>query len=138
MTIDWKLLLFEYKQDISLLVNIKPNHWRQEIAYSLCELYYLQYRTQLCYRYDQKIDLRPGSDFNRFMESHMKPLSKYRVWDALFPNYISANSSVAIDEALHLLVDSRIVDRVYSGDIVTVSKIVHSIEKKRSKYLDVL
>ena len=36
----------------------------------------------------------------------------------------SATSAQAIDEALHLLADTKLVDRVYSGDIVTVTKIV--------------
>jgi hypothetical protein len=77
-----------------------------------------------------------GSDFNRFMESHMKPLNKHGIWKALFPNKISATSAGAIDEALHLLADSKLVDRVYSGDIITVNKIVNNIKKKRAKYLD--
>ena len=59
-------------------------------------------------------------------------------WEALFPNQLSASSAGAIDEALHLLADTKLVDRVYSGDIVTVQKIVENIKKKRAKYLDIL
>lgn len=133
--IDWKQLI-ETEQQTQ-----KSNHksmeldWRQEAAYSLCELYYTQYRTQR-YASSQRIDLRPGSDFNRFMESHMEPLNQYEIWDALFPNKDSASSAGALDEALHLLADSKIVDRVYSGDIVTVQKLINTIRKKRAKYLD--
>jgi hypothetical protein len=58
------------------------------------------------------------------------------VWEALFPNRVSATSAQAIDEALHLLADTKLVDRVYSGDIVTVTKIVSNIQKKRGKYLE--
>jgi hypothetical protein len=68
----------------------------------------------------------------------MQPLEKYAVWEALFPNHLSASSAGAIDEALHLLADTKLVDRVYSGDIVTVQKIVENIKKKRAKYLDIL
>lgn len=109
--------------------------WRYEAAESLCELYYETYRAQKR-RTGQRIDHRPGSDFQRFMDSHLRPLSKYAVWEALFPNRGSATSAQAIDEALHLLADTKLVDRVYSGDIVTVTKIVQNIQKKRAKYLE--
>ena len=66
----------------------------------------------------------------------MRPLGKYGVWEALFPNRVSSTSAQAIDEALHLLADTKLVDRVYSGDIVTVTKIVANIQKKRGKYLE--
>ena len=66
----------------------------------------------------------------------MTPLGDHEVWEALFPNLESATSAGAIDEALHLLADSKLVDRVYSGDIITVSKIVNNIRKKRAKFLD--
>lgn len=102
------------------------------------KLYYSQYRAQRSYSTSQRIDLRPGSDFHVFMRTHMQPLEKYSVWEALFPNQLSANSAGAIDEALHLLADTKLVDRVYSGDIVTVQKIVENIRKKRAKYLDIL
>ena len=72
------------------------------------------------------------------MRTHMKPLEQYDVWEALFPNSSSATTAGAIDEALHLLADTKLVDRVYSGDIVTVQKIVENIKKKRAKYLDVM
>ena len=136
--INWDALIKEQGKDIDLSIKIPKDNWRQEIACSLCELYYTQYRTQRGYGQSQRIDLRPGSDFNRFMESHMKPLTKHGVWKALFPNHISATSAGAIDEALRLLADSKLVDRVYSGDIITVNKIVNNIEKKRAKYLDLL
>lgn len=133
--IDWKKLIeTETKTQKNLSKNMELD-WRQEAAYSLCELYYTQYRIQR-YGTSQRIDLRPGSDFNRFMESHMEPLNHHEVWEALFPNKESASSAGAIDEALHLLADSKIVDRVYSGDIVTVQKLVSTIHKKRAKYLD--
>ena len=133
--IDWKQLI-ETEAKTQKNTNSAPElDWRQEASYSLCELYYTQYRTQR-YGASQRIDLRPGSDFNRFMESHMEPLLQYEIWDALFPNRDSADSAGALDEALHLLADSKIVDRVYSGDIVTVQKLVNTIRKKRAKYLD--
>jgi hypothetical protein len=83
-----------------------------------------------------RLDLRPGSDFRRFVDSHMTPLSKHGVWEAIFPNRVSATSAQAIDEALHLLADSKLVDRVFSGDIVTVTRMVTQIQKKRAKYLE--
>lgn len=135
--IDWQALFDEMDRKDSG-VSMPDDDWRQEVAYSLCELYYTQYRTQRGYGAGQRIDLRPGSDFNRFMESHMRPLSSHEVWEALFPNRISASSAGAIDEALHLLADTKLVDRVYSGDIITVHKIVNNIRKKRAKYLDML
>lgn len=139
--INWQALLDEEEKSKDQKkehsdFSIPEDDWRAEAAHSLCELYYTQYRTQRGYGAGQRIDLRPGSDFNRFMESHMQPLGQHEVWEALFPNKVSAGSAGAIDEALHLLADSKIVDRVYSGDLVTVSKIVANIRKKRAKYLD--
>lgn len=136
--IDWKALLAANKDDNKEKNLIPKDDWRQQGADGLCELYYTQYRAQRSYSTNQRIDLRPGSDFSRFMESHMKPLEKYNVWEALFPNKSSATSAVAIDEALHLLADTKLVDRVYSGDIVTVQKLVDNIKKKRAKYLDMI
>jgi hypothetical protein len=136
--VNWQAL-FEVDtklQDSAL--NLPTDDWRREISYSLCELYYSQYRAQRSYSSSQRIDLRPGSDFHVFMRTHMQPLEQYQVWEALFPNYASATTAGAIDEALHLLADSKLVDRVYSGDIVTVQKIVENIRKKRAKYLDIL
>lgn len=135
--IDWKKLI-EVGKEIESQLLVKPFqlNWRVEISYSLCELYYTQYKTPQRYSTGQRIDLRPGSDFNIYMESHMKPLDKYLIWDALFPNEESSSSAGALDEALRLLADSKIVDRVYSGDIVTVQKLVATIRKKRAKYLD--
>lgn len=134
--IDWQTLM---KEEVGGKIKdtfVPDDDWRQEAAYSLCELYYTQYRTQRGYGGSQRLDLRPGSDFNRFMDSHMKPLGEHEVWEALFPNLQSATTAGAIDEALHLLADSKLVDRVYSGDIITVSKIVNNIRKKRAKFLD--
>ena len=137
--INWEALLKEEASTREKETEVPQDDWREEVAYSLCELYYTQFRTQRGYSSGtQRIDLRPGSDFNRFMESHMKPLKEHGVWEALFPNHESATSAGAIDEALHLLADSKLVDRVYSGDIVTVNKIVNNIRKKRAKYLDTL
>ncbi len=134
--IDWQSLMKEEVTGKNNDILLPEDDWRQEAACSLCELYYTQYRTQRGYGSAQRIDLRPGSDFNRFMDSHMRPLGDHEVWEALFPNLESATSAGAIDEALHLLADSKLVDRVYSGDIITVSKIVNNIRKKRAKFLD--
>jgi hypothetical protein len=136
--VDWRSLIEEEEKYRDNTVSIPEDDWRKEVAYSLCELYYSQYRAQRSYSSSQRIDLRPGSDFHVFMRTHMKPLEKYSVWEALFPNRLSAGSAGAIDEALHLLADTKLVDRVYSGDIVTVQKIVENIRKKRAKYLDIL
>jgi hypothetical protein len=135
--INWQQLLDEeVKTRAGIPEGMREDDWRQEAAYSLCELYYTQYRTQRGYGTGARIDLRPGSDFNCFLDSHMKPLGDHGVWEALFPNHESATSAGAIDEALHLLADSKLVDRVYSGDIITVNRIVGNIRKKRAKFLD--
>jgi hypothetical protein len=130
--VDWKRLLEEDARERRN--GEEDDDWRQEAADSLCELYYETYRVQK--GRGKRLDLRPGSDYRRFLDSHMKPLGRYGVWEALFPNRISATSAQAIDEALHLLADTKLVDRVYSGDIVTVTKIVTNIQKKRGKYLE--
>lgn len=136
--VDWAALFAEAELEIEKksTLEVPEDDWRKEAADSLCTLYYTQFRTQRGYANSQRIDFRPGSDFNRFMLSHMKPLDDYNVWEALFPNRISATSASALDEALHLLADTKLVDRVYSGDKVTVEKIVAGIRKKRAKYLD--
>ena len=134
--VDWEKLIDEENKQYEEEFDLPDDDWRKEAAHSLCELYYTQYRTQRGYRTGARIDLRPGSDFSRFSNSHMRPLANHGVWEALFPNRMSATSAGAIDEALHLLADTKLVDRVYSGDIITVSKIVSNIEKKRAKYLD--
>jgi hypothetical protein len=135
--VDWNALLDDDDTERSKSKKGgESEDWRQEAADSLCELYYETYRTQKRRGVSQRIDHRPGSDFQRFVESHMRPLANHGVWEALFPNQISATSAQAIDEALHLLADTKLVDRVYSGDIVTVNKIVGNIQKKRSKYLE--
>ncbi len=131
--IDWKKLL-EDDERARATSGEDNDDWRQEAADSLCELYYETYRAQK--GRGKRLDLRPGSDFRRFMDSHLKPLSRHAVWEALFPNRASATSAQAIDEALHLLADTKLVDRVFSGDIVTVTKIVTNMQKKRAKYLE--
>ena len=131
--VDWKKLL-EDDERARAGSDEEGDDWRQEAADSLCELYYETYRAQK--GRGKRLDLRPGSDFRRFMDSHLRPLSKHGVWEALFPNRSSATSAQAIDEALHLLADTKLVDRVFSGDIVTVTKIVTNIQKKRGKYLE--
>lgn len=129
--VDWDALLAD--DDAAKTRLEDDDEWRQEAADSVSELYYETYRSQ---KKGARIDLRAGSDFSVFIETHISPLSQYGVWEALFPNRMSATSAQAIDEALHLLADTRLVDRVYSGDIVTVKKIVANIEKKRAKYLE--
>ncbi|QQG34986.1 MAG: hypothetical protein HYS16_00035 [Deltaproteobacteria bacterium] len=129
--LDWKKLTnFANEKN-----NISKIDWRQEAAYSICELYYLQFKTQ-SYGNNQRLDLRPGSDFNRFIDTYMEALSKHNVWLALFPNESSATSAYALDEALHLLADSKIIDRIFSGDTVTVQKLVSTIRRKRMKYIE--
>lgn len=135
--INWKALIEEeelIEKDDTFKLN--DCDWRNEASFSLCELYYMQYRTQRSCNFLQRIDLRSGSDFNRFMESHLSPLSKYNLWEALFPNKKSASSAGAIDEALRLLADSKLVDRVFSRDIITANRIISNIRKKRAKFLD--
>jgi hypothetical protein len=136
--VDWKALLeqedeldAEGAEDMG-----DDDDWRQEAADSLCELYYETYKAARGRGSSKRIDLRPGSDYHRFLESHLRPLVNYGVWEALFPSRSSATSAGAIDEALHLLADTKLVDRIYSGDIVTVQKLVNSIRKKRAKYLE--
>lgn len=136
--VDWRALIEEEESVKDKNLAVPEDDWRKEAAYSLCELYYSQFRAQRSYSTNHRIDLRPGSDFHVFMRTHMQPLEQYEVWEALFPNQESASTAGAIDEALHLLADTKLVDRVYSGDIVTVQKIVENIKKKRAKYLDVL
>jgi hypothetical protein len=139
MMVDWNSLLDDDEQAKreareKAAEDGRDDLWRQEAADSLCELYYETYRIQK--RGAQRLDLRPGSDYSRFLESHLRPLAKHGVWEALFPNEVSAMSAQAIDEALHLLADTKLVDRVHSGDVVTVTKLVASIKKKRAKYLE--
>lgn len=131
--VDWKRLL-EDDERARAGSGADNDEWRQEAADSLCELYYETYRQQK--GRGKRLDLRPGSDFRRFLDSHLRPLQKHGVWEALFPNLASATSAQALDEALHLLADTKLVDRVYSADIVTVTKIVSNIQKKRAKYLE--
>jgi len=115
---------------------INKNNWRKEAIESICELYYTQYRGKKGYNHFKRINQRPGSDYNRFIESHIKPLEKYYIWEALFPNIKSTFYANALDEALHLMADTKLIDRVYAGDLITVKKIVLAIKKKRAKYLD--
>lgn len=132
--VDWEALLDDEDDERRKSGDDNREDWRQEAADSLCELYYETYRTQK--RSGKRIDLRPGSDYHRFVDTHMRPLAAHGVWEALFPNEASARSAQAIDEALHLLADTKLVDRIYSGDIVTATKLVNNIKKKRAKYLE--
>ncbi len=140
MTIDWDALLEDDKnwraETDGIEVEDTENIWRQEAADSLSELYYETYRIKKGRSGTQRLDLRPGSDFRRYIESHIKPLSQHGVWEALFPCQAAARSAQAIDEALHLLADTKLIDRIYSGDIVTAKKLIGAIEKKRAKYLE--
>lgn len=132
--VDWDSLLADEQDERKKSGTDGVEDWRQEAADSLCELYYETYRAQK--RSGKRIDLRPGSDYHRFVDTHMRPLADHGVWEALFPNEASARSAQAIDEALHLLADTKLVDRVYSGDIVTANKLINNIKKKRAKYLE--
>ncbi|MEM7402409.1 MAG: hypothetical protein AAF310_00085 [Myxococcota bacterium] len=127
--VNWERLLQEIKGKKDF--RLPADDWRKEVIDSMYELYYSQYRIG---RGCQRIDTRPGSDYDQFVKNHMVPLSKYRVWEALFPTRESAQKAIAIDEALRLMADTKIVDRIYSEDIVTVRKIVTHIRKKREKY----
>lgn len=134
--VNWDALLEDDDIERAARGDEVDESWRGEAADSLCELYYEAYRTQKRRGASQRLDLRPGSDFHQFIETHMRPLAEYGVWEALFPNQISATSAQAIDEALHLLADTKLVDRIYSGDIVTAHKLIQNIKKKRAKYLE--
>ncbi len=132
--VDWQKLLDDDEQ-ARKGTGTEEEDWRQEAADSLCELYYETYRAQRRGG-TQRIDHRPGSDYQRYLDSHLRPLAKYGVWESLFPNKSSATSAQALDEALHLLADTKLVDRIYSGDIVTANKLINNIQKKRAKYLE--
>lgn len=134
----WSLLLSEYHSTSDPGIKIPDDDWKTEIIHSICEQYYLRFKTRRGSRKNQRIDYRPASDFSRFWRSHLKPLKKYKVWEAMFPNRYSASSAIALDEAILLLYESNIVDRIYSGDLVTVQKIISDIKEKRAKYLDIL
>lgn len=132
--IDWRALRAEVESETETVQ--AKEVWRNDAAESICELYFETYKANGGRGSTARIDHRRGSDFRRYMDSHLTPLHKHGVWEALFPNKLSATSAGAIDEALHLLADSKLVDRVYSDDIVTVNKIVGNIKKKRAKYLE--
>ena len=125
--------MFEWEKLIQFC-NKTDFDWRYEAAYSICESYYIQFKTQQ-YGNNQRVDTRPGSDFSRFMDTYMETLTKHHLWTALFPNELSATSAYALDEALCLLSDSKIIDRIYSEDIVTVQKLISTIKRKRIKYM---
>ena len=74
--IDWQALMEVDKKLPDAKTGVPDDDWRKEAAYSLCELYYSQYRSQRSYSANQRIDLRPGSDFHIFMRTHMKPLEQ--------------------------------------------------------------
>ena len=101
----------------------------------MSELYYETYRSN-GRGATRRIDHRPGSDFQRFLASHMAPLGKYGVLGSTFSKQTVSHLSRAIDEALHLLADTKLVDCVYSGDIITVNKIISNVRKKRAKYIE--
>jgi len=133
--VDWPNLMHTYDELELEIAQPIENEWRQEAAESVSELFYETYKSNNRGG-TRRIDHRPGSDFQRFLASHMAPLAKHGVWEALFPNKLSATSAGAIDEALHLLADTKLVDCVYSGDIITVNKIVNNLRKKRAKYIE--
>ena len=133
---DWKRLIQEVEKGGFEAFQPPDDDWRTEAAESMCELYYLHYRSGRGLGHSHRIDLRPGSDYNRFVKTYMKPLTKYKVWEALFPSPVSAQRAGAIDEALHLLADTKLVDRIYSEDIVTSKKIIMNIRRKREKYAE--
>jgi hypothetical protein len=118
--------------------NEHVDYWRIDAIESICELYYIQHRNKKkgthIYR---KINRSPNSDYNRFIESHISPLEKYHIWEALFPNVKSTLYASALDEALHLIADTKLIDRVYAGDLIIVKKIIFAIRRKRSKYLNI-
>ncbi len=132
----WRAKMSKKKGEKAVQDDGEDTIWRNEAADSLAELYYETYRIQKRRGGSQRLDLRPGSDFQRYISSHIKPLGKYGLWEALFPCPAAARSAQAIDEALLLLADTKLVDRVYSGDIVTAKKLILNIEKKRAKYLE--
>lgn len=131
---DWKRLRQEVEQGGFEAFQPPDDDWRDEAAESMSELYYLHYRSGRGLGQSHRVDLRPGSDYNRFVKTYMEPLAKYDVWEALFPCPLSTQTAGAIDEALHLLADTKLVDRIYSEDIVTSKKIIVNIRKKREKY----
>lgn len=133
--VNWELLIKVEKETRNQIFKKRKINWRDEAKYSICELYYTQYKAKKSGS-NERIDFRTGSDFNEFMKTHIEPLNQFEIWPVLFPSLESTQTANAINEALHLLVDSKIIDRVYSGDVITVFKLIPVIRKKRSKYLD--
>ena len=131
--INWsELILIENSIRIKTFF-LPKNDWREEIASSICELYYIQCVLKRNEKKNEVI-LINNVKFNRFLKIYMKPLKKYFLWEALFPTFASTNSANAIDEALILLVESKLIDCVYSGDEIAINKIIFEIKKKRAKY----
>ncbi len=135
---DWKRLIQEVEKGGFEACQPSDDDWRTEAAESMCELYYLHYRSGRGLNRNRRVDLRPGSDYDHFVKAYMEPLTKYKVWEALFPSPASTQRAGAIDEALRLLADTKLVDRIYSEDIVTAKKIIINIHKKRERYTDAM
>lgn len=108
-------------------------NWRKEAILSVCEIYYIIVKAKKGYG-SKVIDLRQGSDFNIFINTYMLPLEKYKVWKALFPNKISAQTSYNMDEAVKLLLNYKLVDMISEGNVITVSRIICIIKEIRFKY----
>jgi len=136
--INWdKLLSLRTTYKINNDIVNSSSYWRKEATESICELYYTQYKNkQKNYHFSKYINQKFGADYNKFIESHINPLEKYNIWEALFPNIKSTLYASALDEALHLIADTKLIDRVYAGDLITVKKIIFAIRRKRTKYLD--
>jgi hypothetical protein len=49
---------------------------------------------------------------------------------------VTKSPAYALDEAIRLIADTKLIDRVYAGDLVTVKKIIFAIRRQRAKYLD--
>ena len=133
--IKWDKLIYLEK---FYIWDTNEDYWRVDAIDSICELYYIQHRhKKKGIHIHKKINRRPNSDYNRFIESHITPLEKYHIWEALFPNIKSTLYASALDEALRLIADTKLIDRVYAGDLIIVKKIIFAIRRKRSKYLNI-
>jgi hypothetical protein len=117
--------------------SVKCSYWKKEAIESICELYYMKYKNTSQKSILLKKNIKYFSaDYFKFLETHIRPLEKYNIWDALFPNIKSILYANALDEALRLVADTKLIDRIYTGDLSTVKKIVFAIRKKRAKYLN--
>ena len=52
--IDWRSLMDADKKLPDIKIAVPEDDWRKEVAYSLCELYYSQYRSQRSYSANQR------------------------------------------------------------------------------------